>query len=170
MDKSAENRQQKFEELFLRTQDEQENFFELSNRGQNVKNENATSRNAIWSAIDNFIYIPQDEITFTSYFRRYDDLVGFYDIVGYLKPNPLYTYVLRFSLVGFYDISTTVAYLKPNAFYRYILNVSFLTQSNCFFLHTVKWFQVFLSNTNNYVNYESFVGTKLNEFDYCYLI
>ena len=60
--------------MFLRTQQEQEKLFELSNRGQNVKNENEFSKNAIWSAVDNFTYAPEDEITFAPYFRRCKDL------------------------------------------------------------------------------------------------
>ena len=59
--------------MFLRTQQEQEKLFELSNRGQNVENENAFSQNAIWSAIDNFTYASEDEIAFASHFRRYED-------------------------------------------------------------------------------------------------
>ena len=85
-------------------------------------------------------------------------LVEFYGIsttVGYLIPNPLYTYILNiydlvdwvlwhinhcrlfntksslyiyikyiwFGLVGFYGISTTVGYLIPNPLYTYILNI-----------------------------------------------
>ena len=85
-------------------------------------------------------------------------LVGFYDIstiVGYLMPNPLYTYILNiydfvclvlwhinhcwlfnaksslciyikyiwFGWVGFYGISTIVGYLMPNPLYTYILNI-----------------------------------------------
>ena len=45
-------------------------------------------------------------------------LVGFYGIstiVGYLMPNPLYTYILNiYDLVGFYGISTIIGYLMPN--------------------------------------------------------
>ena len=43
--------------------------------------------------------------------------------VGYLVPNPLYTYILWFDLVGFYGISTIVGYLMPNPLYTYILNI-----------------------------------------------
>ena len=54
-------------------------------------------------------------------------LVGFYGIstiVGYLMPNPLYTYILNiYDLVGFYGISTIVGYLMPNPLYTYILNI-----------------------------------------------
>ena len=83
--------------------------------------------------------------------------VGFYGIstiVGYLMPNPLYTYILNmiwfswvlwhinhcrlfnaksslyiyikyiwFGSVGFYGISTIVGYLMPNPLYTYILNI-----------------------------------------------
>ena len=86
-------------------------------------------------------------------------LVWFYGIsttVGYLMPNPLYTYILNiymiwfglvlwhinycrlfnaksslyiyikyiwFGLVWFYGISTIVGYLMPNPLYTYILNI-----------------------------------------------
>ena len=85
-------------------------------------------------------------------------LFGFYGIstiVGYLMPNPLYTYILNiydlvwlglwhinhcwlfnaksslyiyikyiwFGLLGFYGISTIVGYLMPNPLYTYILNI-----------------------------------------------
>ena len=74
LDKSAEIMPQKFEEMFLRFQQEQKKLFQLSNRSHNVENENTFSQNAIWSAIDNFTCAPKDEIKFTSYFRRYEDL------------------------------------------------------------------------------------------------
>ena len=55
------------------------------------------------------------------------DLVGFHAIstmVGYLKPNPFYTYILNIhGLVGFYSISTTVGYLMPSYLYTYILSI-----------------------------------------------
>ena len=55
-------------------------------------------------------------------------MVGFYGmstIVGYLRPNPFYTYILIiwFGLFGFYGISTTVGYLMPNPLYIYISNI-----------------------------------------------
>ena len=58
--------------------------------------------------------------------------VWFYDvssIVGYLMPNPLYTYILNiydlvwFGLVWFYGISVIVGYLTPNPVYTYLLNI-----------------------------------------------
>ena len=54
-------------------------------------------------------------------------LVWFYGIltiVGYLIPNPLYTYILNiYGLVWFYGILTIVGYLIPNPLYTYILNI-----------------------------------------------
>ena len=53
-------------------------------------------------------------------------LVGFYGIsttVGYLMPNPLYTYIVNiYDLVwfGFYGKSTLVGYLMPNPLYTYL--------------------------------------------------
>ena len=63
-----------------------------------------------------------------------DWLVVFYSIltlVGYLMPNPIYTYILNRKenglfvpnwLAMFYGISTLVGYLMPNPIYTYILN------------------------------------------------
>ena len=51
---------------------------------------------------------------------------GISTIVGYLMPNPLYTYILNIydlDWVGFYGISTIVGYLMPNPLYTYILNI-----------------------------------------------
>ena len=59
-------------------------------------------------------------------------MVKFYGIsaiVGYLIPNPLYTYILNIydlvciGLVGFNGSSTIVGYLVPNPLYTYILNI-----------------------------------------------
>ena len=47
------------------------------------------------------------------------EFYGISTIVGYLMPNPLYTYILIiYDLVclGFYGISTIVGYLIPNPF------------------------------------------------------
>ena len=75
-------------------------------------------------------------------------MVGFYGIstiIGYLIPNPLYTYMFRyigFGLVGFYGISTTVGYLMLNTVYTYIkymfckhiLLITFLNEPELSFL------------------------------------
>ena len=58
----------------------------------------------------------------------------------------------RFGLVWFYGISTTVGYLMPNPIYTYILNIYMMCKHICrehSFLHTVKWFQVLLYNSYN---------------------
>ena len=58
---------------------------------------------------------------------------------------------------GFYGISTIVGYIMPNSVNTYILNIyNFQThfvgyiskRALAHFLHIVKTFQVFLSNTN----------------------
>ena len=42
--------------------------------------------------------------------------------VGYLMPNPVYTYILNiYDLVWFYGISNIVGYLMPNPVYTYII-------------------------------------------------
>ena len=64
-----------------------------------------------------------------------------------------------FGLVGFYGISTIVGYLMPNPLYTYVLSIYMICkhfEDNIFkwarvhfLLHTVKWFQVFLYNSHN---------------------
>ena len=79
-------------------------------------------------------------------------------------PNPLYTYTyLGFGLVWYYGISTIVGYQMQNPLYTYILDIKdfksfffvdkFLTEPKLILLYTVKWFQVFLLNTNNSIYY-----------------
>ena len=53
--------------------------------------------------------------------------------------------------------------------YKHILQKTFLNESELIFLHTVKWFHLFLSNTNNAIYYESFVCSQFNAFKYCYV-
>ena len=57
-------------------------------------------------------------------------LVWFYDIstsVGYLMTNPRYTYILHiwFGWVWFHGISTIFGYLMPNPLYTYLSNIWF---------------------------------------------
>ena len=47
--------------------------------------------------------------------------------------------------------------------------ISILNKLELICLHTVKWFQVLLSNSYNFISYESFVCIQLNGFKYCYL-
>lgn len=60
--------------MFLQTQNEQRHLYNISINGQNEDSENAFSQNAIWSAIENFKFAPEEEITFASYFKRYENL------------------------------------------------------------------------------------------------
>ena len=46
----------------------------ITDRGQNADNENAFTQNAIWTAIETFTYAPDEDISFESYYRRYEDL------------------------------------------------------------------------------------------------
>ena len=62
--KQTEISQQKLEEILLQTQREQRNLLELTNKSQISENENAFSQNTICGAIDNFIYSPDEDITF----------------------------------------------------------------------------------------------------------
>ena len=52
----------------------QKQVLELKNRSSPTKNEFSFSQNAIWSSIENFSYSPEEDVIFTSYFRRYEDL------------------------------------------------------------------------------------------------
>ena len=65
---------------------------------------------------------------------------------------------MRTVLVRFYGISTIEGYLMPNPLYTYILDIydlsthfidNILKWAWGLFLHTVKWFQVFLYNSHN---------------------
>ena len=84
-----------------------------------------------------------------------------------------------FDLIRFYGISTTFGYLMPNPIYTYTLNIydleahfvdDIFEQDWAHFLCPVKWFRVFLSNTNNSLYNELFVCTNLNRLMYCYVI
>ena len=55
---------------------------------------------------------------------------GISTLLGYLIPNPLYTYILNiYDLIWFYGKSTIVGYLMPNFLYTYIS-----------YIHDLPWF------------------------------
>ena len=62
-----------------------------------------------------------------------------------------------FGLVWFYGKSNIVGYLIPNSIFTYILNIwfvnTFCRYKQLTFLHKVKWFQEMLCITNNSVTY-----------------
>ena len=75
-------------------------------------------------------------------------------------------------MVWFYSISTILGYLMPNPLYTYILNIydckynllkTLLNDPNLILLYRVKWFQVLLCITNNSFKHQSFVYTQLND-------
>ena len=53
--------------------------------------------------------------------------------------------------------------------YKHILLITILNDPEVFFLQTVKWLQILISNMNNSNNFELFVYTKLNGFKHFYL-
>ena len=52
---------------------------------------------------------------------------------------------------------------------KHILLITFLSEPELFFSHTVKEFQVLLFNTNNSIHYYSFICTQLSSSKYCYV-
>ena len=52
---------------------------------------------------------------------------------------------------------------------EHILLITFLKETELIFYQTIKWFHLFLSNTNNSTYYLSFVRTQFNVFKYCYV-
>ena len=49
---------------------------------------------------------------------------------------------------------------------KHILWITFLNEPKLILLHTVKWFQEFLSNMNNSIYSKSFICTQLNGYTY----
>ena len=52
----------------------QKQVLELTIHRNYIENEFSFLQNTIWSPIENFSYSPEEDITFVSYFRRYEDL------------------------------------------------------------------------------------------------
>ena len=46
----------------------------VANSNPNVESESSFNQNSIWATIDTFHYQPENDITFESYFRRYEDI------------------------------------------------------------------------------------------------
>ena len=61
-------------------------------------------------------------------------------------------------MAGFDGISTLVSYLISNP--KMLMLICLYTIKYSYYLQTVKWFQVFLSNTNNFIQDNSFIYTK----------
>ena len=64
--------------------------------------------------------------------------------LGYLMPNPLYTYI-------------------SNMICKHMLLIMFLNESKLIIYHTIEWFQVLLCITNNSIKHQSFVYIQLND-------
>ena len=76
----------------------------------------------------------------------------------------MYIKYIWFGLGGFFGISTIVGYLMPNPLYTCILNIydlvykphfvdTSLNEPEIILLYSVKWFQIFLSNSNISIYY-----------------
>ena len=46
----------------------------IANKNSNKLNQNVFSQTAIWSALETFHYVPEDDLTFEAYFRRFGDV------------------------------------------------------------------------------------------------
>ena len=69
--KEMEQKQLKYQKEMEEKQLEfQKQVLELTSRGKSIENKFSFSQNTIWSAIENFSYSPEEDITFASYFRR----------------------------------------------------------------------------------------------------
>ena len=79
-------------------------------------------------------------------------LVWFYDIVGYLMPNSIYTYI---SNIWF--VNTFCRYTQLNDQTVLFLTIQFTK------VNKVKWFQVLACITNNSIKHQSFVYIQLND-------
>ena len=76
------------------------------------------------------------------------------------------TFLKEIGLVRFYGISTIVGYLMPNPLYTYIKYIWFVNTYSWkhfkWVWHTVKWFQILQCISNNLSRYQSFVCSQLN--------
>ena len=65
--------QNHLEQLLTQSQEEQKRILVATNQTRS-ENEGSFSQSAIWGAIEVFNYDPEKDITFTSYFRRFEDI------------------------------------------------------------------------------------------------
>ena len=66
--------QRHFEELLMKTQEEQRKFLEATQLTKAYENHNAFSQTAVWSTVENFNYNPENGVTFAHFYRRYEDI------------------------------------------------------------------------------------------------
>ena len=66
--------QRHFEELLIKTQEEQRKFLEATQLTKAYENHNAFSQTAVWSTVENFNYNPENGVTFAHFYRRYEDI------------------------------------------------------------------------------------------------
>ena len=74
------------------------------------------------------------------------------------------------SITGHWNVSLPSSVSPWNSIFGLGRRSKYNNKPELIVLHTVKWFQIFLSNMNNSIYYKSFVCTLWNGFKYCYLI
>ena len=84
--------------------------------------------------------------------------------------------ICEIALVWVCGISIIADYLMPSSLYyiKYIwfanrFFITFLNEPKLIHLYTVKFFLVFISNTNNFIQHYSFICTTINGSKYCYI-
>ena len=90
----------------------QKQFFELTSRKNSIKNEFSFSQNTIWNAIEDFSFSPEEDITFASYLRIYEDLYKTY--CGNCRD--LKKIRLLLSKLGANEHTKFVNYILPNIY------------------------------------------------------
>ena len=66
-----EEKQQRF---FLELQKQQEALFKSLSNNQPTDSTAVFTQNAVWDAVETFIYVPDEDKTFEAYYRRYEDI------------------------------------------------------------------------------------------------
>ena len=101
--------------------------------------------------------LSEDKIHYSEVIVYLDELANRCNIYIYI-----YIYIERErERVWFYCISTIVGHLMPNPLYIYII-IYMISK------HPIKWFHLFLSNTNKSIDYNLFICSQLDIFKYCY--
>ena len=72
-EKKQEN-EEKQQRFFLELQKQQEALFKSLSNNQPTDSTAVFTQNAMWNAIETFIYAPDEDKNFEAYYRRYEDI------------------------------------------------------------------------------------------------
>ena len=72
-EKEQEN-EEKQQRFFLELQKQQETLFKSLSNNQPTDSTAVFIQNAVWNAVETFIYAPDEDKTFEAYYRRYEDI------------------------------------------------------------------------------------------------